>query len=336
MNNIKQRVLTGDRPTGKLHLGHYVGSLVNRLDLQNEYETFILVADVQALTDNFSTPSKIKENILETTIDNLAVGLDPEKVIFYLQSKIPQTSELTMYLMNLVSLEEVLRNPTVKDEVQQKKSKFKGNPPFGFIGYPINQAADILTPKAELIPVGDDQAPMIELTNVILERFNSIYNKEVFKKVKPIFSKTPRLVGLDGNQKMSKSLDNAIFLADSPIDVKNKIMSMYTDPNRIRASDPGNVEGNPLFIYHDIFNPNKEEVEDFKDRYRKGKVGDVEVKNSLISVINEFLEPIREKRNYYSNNLHLVEQILREGENRCRTIAEKTLSEVKNAIGLDY
>jgi len=261
-----KRILTGDRPTGKLHLGHYLGSLRNRVKLQHEYETFIMVADIQALTDNFDNPGKIRKNILETTMDNLAVGIDPAISSIFIQSMIPEIAELTMYFMNLVSHSEVLRNPTVKTEILQKN--FGDSTPFGFVAYPVSQAADILFLRANLVPVGDDQAPMIELTDEIAKKFNRIYKKDIFPKVEGYYSDVGRLVGTDGNAKMSKSLNNAIFLGDSEDEVKQKVKNMYTDPKRIRATDPGKVEGNPVFIYHDAFNSNKEEVEDLNTRYR--------------------------------------------------------------------
>lgn len=332
----KQRILTGDRPTGKLHLGHYVGSLINRVKLQHEYETYILVADVQALTDNYVNPDKVRSNILETTIDNLSVGVDPKISNIFIQSKIPEIAELTIFFMNLVSLEEVMRNPTVKDEVKQKQTQFKGNPPFGFIAYPISQAADILAPMAEIVPVGDDQAPMIEMTNLIGREFNKIYNTDLFKEVKGVYTETTRLVGTDGNAKMSKSLGNTILLSDTPEEVKSKVMKMYTDPTRIKATDPGKVEGNPVFIYHDLFNSNIDEVNDLKDRYQKGNVGDVEVKEKLITAINNFLDPFREKRAYYENNRDEVIDILKTGEEKVRSIAGETLERVRDAMKINY
>ena len=331
-----KRVLTGDRPTGKLHLGHYIGSLKTRVKLQDEYETFILVADVQALTDNYDNPEKIRENILETTMDNLAVGLDPNKANFYVQSMSKETAELTMFFLNLVTLEEVLRNPTVKDETKQKQIKFQGNPPFGFVAYPVSQAADILISRSEIVPVGDDQSPMIELTNHIGRKFNKVYKTNTFNEVKAIYTDFTRLVGTDGNAKMSKSLNNCIYLADSPEVVKDKVMKMYTDPNRIRATDPGKVEGNPVFIYHDAFNTNFEEVEDLKNRYKKGQVGDIEVKQKLINAINDFLEPIRERRKYYEKNTDVVQDILKKGNDRIKDEGLKTMEIVKEAMKINY
>lgn len=332
----QKRILTGDRPTGKLHLGHYIGTLKNRVKMQDEYETFILVADVQALTDNYDEPEKIRENILETTIDNLAAGLDPNKVTFFLQSMVPSIAELTVFFMNMVSLEEVLRNPTVKDEVKQKQTKFQGNPPFGFIAYPVSQAADILITRANVVPVGDDQAPMIEITNKIGREFNRIYKSQVFPEVKAVFSDVGRLVGTDGNAKMSKSLGNTIYLSDSQEVVREKVMKMYTDPNRVKSTDPGRVEGNPVFIYHDTFNPNLSEVEDLKSRYVEGKVGDVEVKQKLVIALNNFLDPIREKRIYYEKNKEEVKEILKKGAERAQKEGEITMGLVREAMRINY
>ncbi len=336
-NNLtKKRILTGDRPTGKLHLGHYIGSLKNRVKLQHEYETYIMLADVQALTDNYDNVQKIRNNILEVAMDYLSVGIDPSVTTIFVQSMIPQIPELNMYFMNLVTLEEVLRNPTVKDEVKQKQARFNGNPPFGFIGYPVSQAADILILRAEAVPVGDDQRPMIELTNKIGKAFNKTYKTDLFKDVEGIYSKVGRLVGIDGNAKMSKSLGNAIYLSDDENEVRQKIKKMYTDPNRVKATDPGKVEGNPVFIYHDSFNPNKEEVADLKKRYKEGKVGDVEVKDKLEKALNNFLDPIREKRSYYEKNKNDVIELLRAGNEKVKEEAEKTMYLVREAMGIDY
>lgn len=334
MNTNLKRILTGDRPTGKLHLGHFVGSLQNRVKLQDEYQTYIMVADVQALTDNYSNPSRVSENILETTMDNLAVGLDPNKVNFFIQSQIPEIAELTVFFMNLVSHNQVLRNPTVKTEISQKG--FSESVPFGFVAYPISQAADILVLRANLVPVGDDQAPMLELTDEIGQRFNKIYKTTLFPKVEGYYSKTGRLVGTDGNAKMSKSLGNTIYLSDSEEDVVAKVKKMYTDPNRIKPTDPGKVEGNPVFIYHDLFNQNKEEVEDLKQRYLVGNVGDVEVKQKLANAINLFLAPIRERRKMYEQDTTLVIDILKEGTKKANEEASLTLDMVKEAMGIKY
>ncbi len=327
----KKRILTGDRPTGPLHLGHYVGSHANRVKLQNDYDTFILLADVQALTDNFDNPEKVRDNVLQVLQDQLALGLDPEKVTFYLQSAIPQTAELTVFFANLVTMARLERNPTVKDEIKQK-DKFKDSTPLGFVMYPVSQAADIAIIKGNVVPVGEDQLPHIEQTREIVRRFNSIYG-EVFPEPEGVVGETPRLVGLDGNAKMSKSLGNAIYLMDDTETVKQKVMSMYTDPSRIRPTDPGKVEGNPVFIYHDIFNENKAEVEELKARYKAGQVGDVEVKQKLVVAINTFLDPIRERRQKYADEKVLME-ILTEGTKRTLKVASETMDEVKDAMKL--
>jgi len=338
MKNImkkQKRILTGDRPTGKLHLGHYVGSLKNRVELQNEYETFIMSADVQALTDNFDNPQKVRDNVLEVTMDNLAVGLDPNKVTFFIQSQIPEIAELTVYFMNLVTLARLQRNPTVKDEMQQKG--FGNEIPVGFLSYPISQAADILFLKADLVPVGNDQSPMIEQTREIARRFNSLYG-HVFDEPEGKFGEVARLVGTDGQAKMSKSLNNAIFLADPKDVVEQKVMNMYTDPSRLHFTDPGNVEGNPLFIYLDAFGSKEDQVQinDYKERYQKGKVGDIEVKQYLANILNRFLNPIRKRRAIYEQQPEVVGKILKEGTKKARMEAKKTLLEVKKAMKLDY
>jgi len=336
MNNdpIKPRILTGDRPTGKLHLGHYVGSLANRVKLQDEYEEFIMIADVQALTDNYDNPQKVRDNVLEVAMDYLAVGIDPLKTTIFIQSQIPEIAELTIFFMNLVTHAQVLRNPTVKTEIIEKG--FADSTPFGFVAYPVSQAADILFLKASLVPVGNDQAPMLELADEIGQRFNKIYNQNIFPKVKGLFGDIPRLIGTDGQSKMSKSVGNTIYLSDSAEVVKEKVMKMYTDPNRVRATDPGKVEGNPVFIYHDAFNSNKLEVEDLKSRYLLGTVGDVEVKQKLAIAINNFLDPFREKRRVYEQNPELVREILQKGIERTQKIAKETMNEVKVAMKIDY
>lgn len=328
---MKKRILTGDRPTGPLHLGHYVGSLYNRVKLQNEYDTYIEIADVQALTDNYDDPQKVHDHTLQVLQDNLAVGLDPQNATFFLQSAIPQIAELTVLFANLVSVARLERNPTVKDEIKQKQ-KFKESVPLGFFMYPVSQAADIAFIKGGLVPVGDDQLPHIEQTREIVRKFNSIYG-EIFPEPEGLVGDFPRLVGLDNNAKMSKSLGNCIYLNETPEEVTKKIMSMYTDPTRIRATDPGKVAGNPVFLYHDIFNKNKEEVADLKSRYLLGKVGDVEVKEKLAIAINEFLNPIRERRAKYQDK-DLLMNILMDGTNKTKKIAEQTMSEVRQAMGL--
>lgn len=330
-----KRILTGDRPTGKLHLGHYVGSLKNRVKLQNEYEQFVMIADVQALTDNFDNPQKVRDNIVEVALDYLSVGIDPQKTTIFIQSQIPEIAELTVFYMNLVTVARLQRNPTVKDEMKQKG--MGENVTLGFLAYPVSQAADITFLKANLVPVGEEQMPMIEQTREIVRKFNSLYG-EVFPEPEGLVGEVGRLVGTDGNAKMSKSLGNTINLSDSPQDVERKVMNMYTDPNRIKASDPGKVEGNPVFIYLDAFSleSDREQIEDFKRRYKEGTVGDVEVKRFLTKVLNEFLEPIREKRRHFENDPKRVEEILKKGTEKARKEAFKTLKEVKKAMKLEY
>ncbi len=331
---MNKRILTGDRPTGKLHLGHYVGSLQNRVKLQNEYETFIMVADVQALTDNYDNPEKVNQNMVEVVMDNLAVGLDPKISYIFVQSMVPQIAELTVFFMNLVKHQEVLRNPTVKTELEQKN--FAGGAPFGFIAYPVSQAADIHFLRSNAVPAGIDQAPMIEISNDIADRFNKIYKKKIFNEIKGIYSDIPRLVGTDGNAKMSKSIGNTLYLSDDEKTVQDKVKRMYTDPTRVRATDPGKVEGNPVFIYHDAFNPNKEEVADLKSRYTKGQVGDVEVKEKLAKALNEFLAPIRERRSYYESHKDEVMDIVKKGTSKAQEEGRTTIEMVKAAMRINY
>ncbi len=310
-----------------------MGSLANRVKLQDEYEQYVLIADVQALTDNFAHPQIVADSVKELVLDYVAVGLDPTKTTFVVQSKIPAIAELTVFYLNLVSLNRVLRNPTVKAEIEQKG--FGDSVPAGFAMYPVSQAADITAFAADLVPVGDDQLPMIEQTREIVRKFNSLYG-DVLKEPKALVGEYPRLVGLDGKAKMSKSLGNCIFLADSEEEVKKKVMSMYTDPNRIRPTDAGTVEGNPVFIYHDAFNPNKDEVEDLKRRYRKGEVGDVEVKQKLAIAINVLLEPMRLRRQTLEASPEKIEAILAEGVKKGRLVSEEVLEQVKTAMKINY
>ncbi len=330
---MKKRILTGDRPSGRLHLGHFVGSLANRVKLQEEYEQFILIADVQALTDNFSNPQIVADSVRELVLDYVASGIDPQKSTIVVQSKIPAIAELTVFYMNLVSLNRVLRNPTVKTEIEQKG--FGESVPAGFAMYPVSQAADITAFDADLVPVGDDQLPMIEQTREIVRKFNSLYGT-VLKEPEALMSDFPRLVGLDGKSKMSKSLNNCIYLADRAEEVEKKVMSMYTDPSRLKPTDAGTVEGNPVFVYHDAFNPNKEEVEDLKNRYRMGQVGDVEVKQKLVLAINNFLEPMRIRRSELEKNPQKIDAILKEGVEKGNKVSEEILSKVKTAMKINY
>jgi len=333
-------ILTGDRPTGPLHLGHYVGSLANRVRLQDEYKTFVLVADIQALTDNFDRPEILKTNTIQVMLDYLAVGLDPQKVTFVLQSMVPEIHELAIHYLNMVTLARALRNPTVKAEVQEKRERgtelfgLEMDIPMGFLIYPIHQAADITAFDADLVPVGEDQLPMIEQTREIVRRINNYYGEGTLKEPDAMIGSHGRLVGLDGKANMSKSLGNAIMLSDDAKTVEEKVRTMYTDPNRIRADIPGTVEGNPVFIYHDAFNPDLDEVNDLKDRYRLGKVGDVEVKRKLARAINAFLDPIRERRAVYAQQPGMVEEVLVEGTRKMQVMARQTMAMVYDAMGL--
>jgi len=328
-----KRILTGDRPTGPLHLGHYVGSLQNRVRLQNEYDTYILVADVQALTDNFEHPEKLRANVLEVAMDYLAVGLDPAHTKFVIQSMVPELTELATYFMNLVTVATLERNPTVKEEIKQRQ--FTRGVPVGFWAYPISQAADIAIFKADLVPVGEDQLPMIEQTREIVRRFNSLYGK-VLIEPRAMLGQVARLPGTDGGAKMSKSLNNCIYLGDSSEALRKRVMSMFTDPTRIHPTDPGHVEGNPVFTYHDVFNPDKAEVEELKERYRKGTVGDVEVKQKLFVALDRFLTPIRERRAAYQAQPEKVREILMDGTRKARALAQATMDEVRRAMKIAY
>ncbi len=330
---MKKRILTGDRPSGKLHLGHYVGSLANRVKLQDEYDQYILIADVQALTDNYENTEKVTNSVRELVLGYVAAGIDPEKSTIVVQSQIPAIAELTVFYLNLVSLNRVLRNPTVKAEIDEKG--FGDSIPAGFAMYPVSQAADITVFEANLIPVGDDQLPMIEQTREIVRKFNNLYGETLIEPEAKI-SEFPRLIGLDGKAKMSKSLNNGIYLSDSIEEVNKKVMSMYTDPTRLKPTDPGHVEGNPVFIYHDAFNPNKSEVEDLKSRYQEGKVGDVEVKQKLAIAINNLLEPMRKRRAELESDPEKINQILKNGVEKGRKISGEVLQKVKQAMGIDY
>ncbi|MCL5957779.1 MAG: tryptophan--tRNA ligase [Chloroflexi bacterium] len=327
-----KRLLTGDRPTGKLHLGHLVGSLQNRVRLQGEYECFFVVADFHILTTRLENLDQTRDNVRDVVLDYLSVGIDPARSTIYLQSLIPQVPELHLLFSMLVTVPRLERVPTLKDVVRDLRL---GNPSYGLLGYPVLQAADILMVKAEAVPVGRDQLSHIEVTREIARRFNQLFGP-VLPEPEAVVSETPVLVGIDGHTKMSKSLGNAIYLSDSPDEVAKKVMSMYTDPTRIRADIPGHVEGNPVFIYHDLFNKDKAEVESLKSRYRAGTVGDVEVKRSLARALNEFLEPIRERRRQFAGRPGLVEDILAKGSERAGAIACQTLASVRRAMSLDY
>jgi tryptophanyl-tRNA synthetase len=330
---MSKRILTGDRPTGPLHLGHYIGSLQNRVKLQNEYDTYILIADVQALTDNFEHPENLAANVFEVALDYLAVGLDPQCAKFVVQSMVPELAELTIYFMNLVTVATLERNPTVKEEIKQRN--FVKGVPVGFWSYPISQAADITIFKADLVPVGEDQLPMIEQAREIVRRFNRLYGK-VLIEPRAMLGSVARLPGTDGGAKMSKSLGNCIYLGDAPEVVRKRVMSMFTDPTRIHPTDPGHVEDNPVFIYHEVFNPNRSEIEELKERYRAGTVGDVEVKERLYQALVRFLEPIRERRLEYAARPAQVREIIVEGTRKGRALARATMAEVRAAMKIDY
>ncbi|MDR1333867.1 MAG: tryptophan--tRNA ligase [Holosporaceae bacterium] len=329
---MKKVVLTGDRPTGNLHLGHYVGSLQSRVELQKLYEQYIMIADVQALTDYFGNPERVVHNVLEVVADYVAVGIDPQLTTIFIQSQITALPELTVYYMNLVSVARLERNPTVKAEIAQKE--FGESVPAGFLCYPISQVADITAFKAELVPVGEDQLPMIELSNEIVRRFNRLYNTNCLKESQAYLSSVGRLVGIDGKAKASKSLNNAIFLSDSPEIIKEKVYAMFTDPNHLKVSDPGKVEGNVVFTYLDAFYEEKEEISSLKERYTRGGLGDTTLKSLLNDVLQKKLLPIREKRQSLSKKDLL--EICFQGTCKAKTVAQKTLSEVKEAIGINY
>lgn len=330
---MKKRILTGDRPTGPLHLGHYVGSLENRIKLQEDYDCFFIVADYQVLTDHIQDTAKIVQNIREIVLDYLSVGIDPEKSTIFIQSQIPQIAELTMLFSFLVTIPRLQRNPTVKEEMEAVKVGAK-ELSYGFLGYPVSQAADILSVKGNLVPVGVDQLPHLEQTREIARSFNSNFG-DVFPVPEPLISKFSRLPGIDG-QKMSKSRGNAIFLKDSPEEVSAKIMKAYTDPTRLKVTDPGHLEGNVVFTYLDAFNTNKQELEELKKKYTQGQVGDVEVKKRLIEIINEFLAPIRERRQKFESDPNIVNKILAHGNQKTIAEAKTTLAAAKEAMNLDY
>ena len=332
MTKMKQRILTGDRPTGQLHLGHYVGSLENRIALQDQYECYFIVADLHTLTTKPEKESvlEVGDHIQQLLMDYFAVGIDPEKSTVFLQSAVPETFELNLYFEMLVTVSRLERIPSLKEMAQAANLE---RMPFGLLGYPVLQAADILLPRAHLVPVGKDNEAHIEVTREIARRFNNLYG-EVFPIPEALIGDVPTLVGIDGQAKMSKSIGNAIFLADDADTVREKVRSMYTDPKRVRADIPGEVEGNPVFIYHDAFNPDREEVDDLKDRYRQGQVGDVEVKTKLAKAINVFLDPIRERRAKYEANPALVEEHLIEGTRKMRVEAIETMKVVREAMSM--
>lgn len=332
----KKRMITGDRPTGRLHIGHYFGSLKTRVEMQNsgKYDPYILIADVQALTDNFGNPEKVRNNVKEVILDYLSVGIDPEKTTIYIQSMIPETAELTVFYSNLVTIARLERNPTVKTEIAHKKELFGESVTYGFLGYPVNQAADITVVGGTVVPVGEDQLPLIEQCREIVRKFNSIYG-EVLKEPEPVLSQYKRIKGLDGNEKMGKSLGNAIYLADTEEEVNKKIMSAVTDPARIKKDDLGHPDVCMVAYYHKLFS-SAEEVKCVCEECKAGKRGCVACKKQLAQNTNEFLKPIREKRAYYEANPELVEKILKEGTAKTRQTAIETIKKVKTAMKLDY
>jgi tryptophanyl-tRNA synthetase len=341
-------ILTGDRPTGKLHLGHYIGSLRRRVQLQNEgnYDRmFVFMADVQALTDNADNPEKIRQNIIEVALDYLSAGLDPEKCVLFIQSQIPELAELTTYLMNLVSVSRVQRNPTVKTEIKMRN--FEANIPLGFFCYPVSQAADITLFKATTVPAGEDQEPMLEITRELVRRFNQIYSEVLVEPniMLPENATARRLPGTDGKEKMSKSLGNCIYLSDTQEDVWQKVRSMYTDPGHLNVSDPGKVEGNAVFTYLDAFCtdddftafwPDYKNLEELKDHYRRGGLGDMKCKKFLNSVINNMLEPMRQRRHEFEQDIPEIYNILKKGTAKARETAAQTMDEVRKAMQINY
>ncbi|MDM4210064.1 tryptophan--tRNA ligase [Klebsiella spallanzanii] len=331
MNSTKT-ILTGDRPTGQLHLGHYVGSLRQRVQLQHDHQQFILIADLQGLTDNGSNPQKISSNILEVMADYLAVGIDPQKTTICLQSALPALAELSALYMNIVTVARVERNPTVKNEIAQKG--FSRSLPVGFLAYPISQAADITAFKAELVPVGDDQLPMIEQTNEIVHKMNSLTTTPILRHCKALLSDVSRLPGIDGNAKMSKSLGNTLTLSASEEEIHRAVSAMYTDPNHLRVADPGQIEGNVVFTYLDAFHPDKTLVADMKAHYQRGGLGDRQCKNELESCLQELLAPIRERRATYIQDKGMLLELLRRGSERAHQLTQQTLHEVKCGLGL--
>ena len=327
-------VLTGDRPTGPLHLGHYVGSLLNRVELQNTYKQFVMLADIQALTDNVDNPQKVRNNVCEVVLDYLAVGIDPKKTTIFLQSMIPEIAELAILYLNFVTLSRLKRNPTVKTEIQQKG--YGDAVTVGFLTYPVHQAADITIFKGNLVPVGEDQLPMIEQTNEIVRAFNRTYSTNMLVEAQPLIARVARLPGIDGKAKMGKSLGNAIFLSDSAEVVSKKVMQMYTDPDHVRVEDPGKIEGNTVFTYLDVFGTDTATIVQMKEQYQKGGLGDVKVKRYLAEVLNATLEPIRQRRAEYAQDPQAVMQIIRTGTEHAREVSAQTMSEVRQALGLNY
>jgi len=330
--STKPRILTGDRPTGPLHIGHYFGALKNRVELQDKYDTFVIIADVQALTDNFSTPEKVRDNVKEVVIDNLAVGIDPKKSTIFIQSMIPEIAELTVFYSNLVTVSRLERNPTTKDELKQKEKLFKNNITFGFLGYPVSQAADITAFQANLVPVGPDQVPHIELTKEIVKKFNEIYGPTL---VEPQAKVGVKVKGLDSNNKMGKSLNNAIYLSDSPEIIFQKVKMAFTDPKKIRLTDIGHPDNCMVYYYHQMFT-NDKDLKIIESECKSGSRGCVVCKKQLADNIIKFLAPIQEKRHYYESHPEIVNEIIKEGTDRARQVAKETLKKVKEKMFLNY
>ncbi|HCC07235.1 MAG TPA: tryptophan--tRNA ligase [Clostridiales bacterium] len=330
---VMKRILTGDRPTGKLHIGHYFGSLKNRVRMQDEYETFIMIADVQALTDNFNNPDKVRSNVYEVLLDNLAVGIDPRKTKIFIQSMIPEISELTVFYSNLVTIARLERNPTVKQEIKQKKDLFGESVTYGFLGYPVSQAADITILNADVVPCGDDQLPMLEQTREIVRKFNSIYGN-TFNEPEPIISNFPRVKGLDGSSKMGKSLNNAIYLDDDSETIRQKVMGAITDEHKIKKDDKGNPNNCTVYFYHEMFSQN--DTEDICNECKKGTRGCVDCKRQLADNIIKVLGPIREKRMELQNNKKLLDEILMDGYMAVKPIATEMMKKVRNMMKIDY
>lgn len=330
----KKRIVTGDRPTGKMHIGHYFGSLINRVKMQDEYEEYILIADVQALTDNFTNPDKVRKSVRELAIDYLSCGIDPNKATIYIQSMIPETAELTVFYSNLVTIARLERNPTVKTEIAQKRDVFGESVTYGFLGYPVSQAADITVLGGEFVPAGEDQEPLIEQCREIVRKFNNIYG-DVLKEPEIYLSKNKRIKGLDGNEKMGKSLGNAIYISDTPEEIQKKVMSAVTDPNRIKKDDLGNPDICMVAYYYKLFSK-EEEVKKVCEECRAGKRGCVACKKQLARNINTKLEPIREKRKYYEERPELLDEILINGTKKAQEIAKETMRKVKANMKLNY
>lgn len=330
----KDVILTGDRPTGRLHLGHYIGSLKSRVELQETCQQFVMIADAQALTDNAKNPEKVREHVLEVAYDYLAVGIDPSKTTIFIQSLLPQLPELMQYFLNLITWNRLKHNPTVKLEIRQKN--FGENIPAGFMTYPVSQAADITAFRANLCPVGEDQKPMIEQTNEIVRTFNRLYKCDVLVPVKAIIPKMARLPGVDGNAKMSKSLDNAIYLGEEEKSLEKKVKKMYTDPNHLRVEDPGQVDGNPVFIYLDLFGKDYAKIEEMKEHYQRGGLGDSVVKKHLLHELEAFIAPIRKRRAEFASDPGEVMRILKKGSEKAAARAQETLDQVRAVMCLDY